>query len=454
MAHTTIETLKTMLAHLDDAKKYQSLRDVLQSLPAPDLAPVFEDLSPEKRPVLFRLCPKDQAAALFAELTPETQQSLIEELSDKELGAVVAALCADDAADLVEEMPAGVVRRILAQADAGTRRTINELLKYPQDSAGGVMTPEFMELRPGWTVRRAMAELRAHGFDKETINTCYVTGPDRTLLGEVTLRALVLEKDPGRPVQALMQEAPVRAATAADREEVSRLFEKYGLLAIPVVDAEDRLVGIVTVDDAMTILQDEAAEDLAKMNAMAPSDKPYFRMSLWELYRSRAPWLLFLMLSATFSSLVIRGYEDALAAVTALTAYIPMLTDTGGNAGSQSSTLVIRGMAVGEIRLRDFARVFWKELRVSMLVGAALSTVNYVRLILTYPGQTATALTVAAALFVTVLLAKTVGGVLPMAAKFFKADPAIMAAPLITTIVDAISLVVYFNIASALLPLA
>ena len=453
MAHTTIETLKTMLAHLDDAKKYQSLRDVLQSLPAPDLAPVFEDLSPEKRPVLFRLCPKDQAAALFAELTPETQQSLIEELSDKELGAVVAALCADDAADLVEEMPAGVVRRILAQADAGTRRTINELLKYPQDSAGGVMTPEFMELRPGWTVRRAMAELRAHGFDKETINTCYVTGPDRTLLGEVTLRALVLEKDPGRPVQALMQEAPVRAATAADREEVSRLFEKYGLLAIPVVDAEDRLVGIVTVDDGMDVLEEEATEDFEKMAAMAPSERPYLKTGVFTLARHRIVWLLVLMISGMITGGILGRYEAAFAAMPLLVTFIPMLTDTGGNAGSQSSTLVIRGMAVGEIELRDFMKVFWKELRVSILVGVVLSAVNFVRLIITYPGNEMIALTVTMALFVTVLLAKTVGGILPMAAKLCHADPAIMAAPLITTIVDAISLVVYFQIASALLPI-
>lgn len=454
MAHTTIETLKTMLAHLDDAKKYQSLRDVLQSLPAPDLAPVFEDLSPEKRPVLFRLCPKDQAAALFAELTPETQQSLIEELSDKELGAVVAALCADDAADLVEEMPAGVVRRILAQADAGTRRTINELLKYPQDSAGGVMTPEFMELRPGWTVRRAMAELRAHGFDKETINTCYVTGPDRTLLGEVTLRALVLEMDPGRPVQALMQEAPVRAATAADREEVSRLFEKYGLLAIPVVDAEDRLVGIVTVDDAMTILQDEAAEDLAKMNAMTPSDKPYFRMSLWELYRSRAPWLLFLMLSATFSSLVIRGYEDALAAVTALTAYIPMLTDTGGNAGSQSTSTIIRGLAVGDIAPRDWLRVLWRELRVALLCGGTLAVCNFGKMLLLDRMAAPVALVVSLTLVCTVLLSQLIGGALPVAARRLGVDPAVMASPVITTIVDTTTLLIYFNFARLVLHLA
>ena len=454
MSNATIQTLKTMLAYLDDAKKYQSLRDVLQSLPAPDLAPVFEDLPPEKRPVLFRLCPKDQAAALFAELTPQTQQSLIEELSDRELAAVVAELCADDAADLVEEMPAGVVRRILAQADPRTRQTINELLKYPQDSAGGAMTPEFMELRPGWTVRRALAELRAHGFDKETINTCYVTAPDRALLGEVSLRALVLARDEGCPVQALMQPDPVRVGTAADREEVSRLFEKYGLLAIPVVDTENRLVGIVTVDDAMTILQDEVSEDIDKMNAVAPTDKPYFRRSMWELYRSRAPWLLFLMLSATFSSLVIRGYEDALAAVTALTAYIPMLTDTGGNAGSQSTSTIIRGLAVGEIAPRDLGRILWREGRVALLCGATLAVCNFAKVVWLDGVAAPVALVISLTLVCTVLLSQLIGGVLPVLARRVGIDPAVMASPIITTIVDTTTLLIYFNFARLLLHLA
>lgn len=453
MSDTTIQTIKTMLAHLDDAKKYQSLRDVLQTLPAPDVAAVFEDLPPEKLPVLYRLCPKDLAAEIFAELTPETQQSLIEGLSDRELKFVVEELCADDAADLVEEMPAGVVKRILAQAGPETRQMINELLKYPEDSAGGVMTTEFMELFPDWTVRRAMEEIRKNGIDKETINNCYVTGPDRTLEGVVSLRALVLEKNEDRPVRELMEPGVISVHTATDREETSQMFEKYGLLAIPVVDNEQRLVGIVTVDDAISILQDEADEDFAKMNAMSPTDKPYFRMSMWELYKSRTPWLLFLMLSATFSSLVIRGYENALAAVTVLTAYIPMLTDAGGNAGSQSTSTIIRGVAVGDIHPRDLPRILWRELRVALLCGGTLAVCNIIKLSLFDRVGIGVALVVSMTLLCTVMLSQLIGGGLPLLARKIGIDPAVMASPLITTIVDTTTLLIYFNFARLFLHL-
>ncbi len=453
MSDTTIQTIKTMLAHLDDAKKYQSLRDVLQTLPAPDVAAVFEDLPPEKLPVLYRLCPKDLAAEIFAELTPETQQSLIEGLSDRELKFVVEELCADDAADLVEEMPAGVVKRILAQAGPETRQMINELLKYPEDSAGGVMTTEFMELSPDWTVRRAMEEIRKNGIDKETINNCYVTGPDRTLEGVVSLRALVLEKNEDRPVRELMEPGVISVHTATDREETSQMFEKYGLLAIPVVDNEQRLVGIVTVDDAISILQDEADEDFAKMNAMSPTDKPYFRMSMWELYKSRTPWLLFLMLSATFSSLVIRGYENALAAVTVLTAYIPMLTDAGGNAGSQSTSTIIRGVAVGDIHPRDLPRILWRELRVALLCGGTLAVCNIIKLSLFDRVGIGVALVVSMTLLCTVMLSQLIGGGLPLLARKIGIDPAVMASPLITTIVDTTTLLIYFNFARLFLHL-
>ena len=382
MSDTAILTLRTMLANLDDAKKYQSLRDVMSTLPAPDLAAVFEDLPPEKLPVLFRLCPKDLAAEIFAELTPETQQDLIDGLTDKELKAVVDDLFVDDATDLVEEMPASVVKRILAQADPATRRMINELLKYPEDSAGGVMTTELMELRPDWTVSQAMAAIRKNGFDKETINNCYVTDRDRTLIGVVSLRALVLSKDPDNElIRDMMDDNVVSVSTTTDQEDVSQMFEKYGYLAIPVVDNEKRLVGIVTIDDAISIMQDEASEDIAKMNAMGPSDKPYFKQSMWELYKNRAPWLLFLMISSTFSSMVIRGYEDALAAVTVLTAYIPMLTDAGGNAGSQSTSTIIRGMAVGDIEPHDLPKILWREFRVAILCGGTLALCNFAKLI-------------------------------------------------------------------------
>ena len=453
MSEISIDTLKTMLANLDDAKKYQSLRDVMETLPAPDLAAVFEDLPAEKLPVLFRLCPKDLAADVFAELTPATQQQLIDGLTDTELKAVVDELFVDDATDLVEEMPANVVKRILAQADPATRRMINELLKYPEDSAGGVMTTELMALRPDMTVAQAMDAIRENGFDKETINNCYVTDSSRRLVGVVSLRALVLAKNTEEPIKDLMDSNVVSVSTTTDQEDVSKLFEKYGFLAIPVVDAENRLVGIVTIDDAISILQDEASEDIAKMNAIGPSDKPYFKQSMWDLYKSRAPWLLFLMISATFSSLVIRGYEDALAAVTVLTAYIPMLTDAGGNAGSQSTSTIIRGMAVGDIQPHDLPRILWRESRVALLCGGTLAVCNFAKMLLFDRIAAPVALVVCLTLICTILLSQLIGGILPVAAEKLHVDPAVMASPLITTIVDTTTLLIYFNIAKALLHL-
>ena len=453
MSEISIDTLKTMLANLDDAKKYQSLRDVMETLPAPDLAAVFEDLPAEKLPVLFRLCPKDLAADVFAELTPATQQQLIDGLTDTELKAVVDELFVDDATDLVEEMPANVVKRILAQAEPATRRMINELLKYPEDSAGGVMTTELMALRPDMTVAQAMEAIRRNGFDKETINNCYVTDDSRRLVGVVSLRVLVLAKNTEEPIKDLMDSNVVSVSTTTDQEDVSKLFEKYGFLAIPVVDAENRLVGIVTIDDAISILQDEASEDIAKMNAIGPSDKPYFKQSMWDLYKSRAPWLLFLMISATFSSLVIRGYEDALAAVTVLTAYIPMLTDAGGNAGSQSTSTIIRGMAVGDIQPHDLPRILWRESRVALLCGGTLAVCNFAKMLLFDRIAAPVALVVCLTLICTILLSQIIGGILPVAAEKLHVDPAVMASPLITTIVDTTTLLVYFNIAKALLHL-
>ena len=427
MSEISINTLKTMLANLDDAKKYQSLRDVMETLPAPDLAAVFEDLPAEKLPVLFRLCPKDLAADVFTELTPATQQELIDGLTDTELKAVVDELCVDDATDLVEEMPANVVKRILSQADPATRRMINELLQYPEDSAGGVMTTELMELRPDMTVAQAMEAIRQNGFDKETINNCYVTDGSRKLVGVVSLRALVLAKDTAEPIRDLMDTNVVSVTTTTDQEDVSHLFEKYGFLAIPVVDAENRLVGIVTIDDAISILQDEASEDIAKMNAIGPSDKPYFKQSMWDLYKSRAPWLLFLMISATFSSLVIRGYEDALAAVTVLT--------------------------VGEIQPHDLPRILWRESRVALLCGATLAVCNFAKLLLFDKVTAPVALVVCLTLICTILLSQLIGGILPVAAEKLHVDPAVMASPLITTIVDATTLLIYFNVAKIVLHL-
>lgn len=451
MSESSVNTLISMLAHLDDAKKYQSLHDVLETIPAPDLAAVFEDLPPEKLPVLFRLCPKALAADLFAELSRETQQKLIDGLTDTELKAVIEDLFADDATDLVEEMPADVVERILSQAEPATRRMINELLKYPDESAGGIMTTEFMELKPDMTVSEAMAAIRESGPDKETINSCYVTEKGRVLAGVISLRALVLAKDISATVASLMDSNVISVTTMTDQEQVSQLFEKYGLLAVPVVDTEKRLVGIVTVDDALSIMQDEAGEDIAKMNAVEPTDKPYFKQSMWDLYKSRAPWLLFLMLGDTFSGMVIRGYEDALAAVTVLTAYIPMLTDTGGNAGSQSTSTIIRGMAVGEITARDLPRILWRECRVSLLCGITLAVCNFAKLLLFDRVTAPVAAAVCLTLICTVLLSQLIGGLLPIIAERFKVDPAVMASPLITSIVDTTTLLIYFNIAKAVL---
>jgi len=446
-------TLKNILENLDDARKYQSLRELLRNIPAVDLAPTFETLPKEKMPILFRLCRKNQAAELFAELSPETQKNLIDGLGDTELKDVIEALFTDDAVDLVEEMPAGVVQRILSQAEPETRRMINELLKYPQDSAGGVMTTEFMELGPNMSVQEALAAIRESGIDKATINNCYVTTPDHKLLGVVSLRALVLEKEPEKPVSQLMETPVISVQTTEDQENVSRLFEKYGFLALPVADGEGRLVGIVTVDDAIDILRSETSEDMAIMNAMGPSEKPYFRQSMWDLYKNRAPWLLFLMISATFSSMVIRSFESALAAVAVLTAYIPMLTDAGGNAGSQSTSTIICGIATGDIQTKDLPRILWRECRAALLCGGTLAVCNFAKLMLLDRVGLGVALVVCMTLVCTVLLSQLIGGVLPVIAKKLKLDPAVMASPLITTIVDTTTLLIYFNIAKMLLHL-
>ena len=442
-----------LLEQLLQRRDFHALRAALTEENPVDIALFLETLTQEQAVLAFRTLPKELAAEVFSNLSPEQQQGVLESITDQELSAIVEELYVDDAVDMLEELPANVVKRVLQIARPETRKLINQFLNYPENSVGSIMTAEFTDLKQTMSVAEAIRHIRETGADAESIYTCYVTDASRKLEGVITIRELLLAKDSDK-VSDLMETDLITAETGEDREEAVARLMKYDFLSLPVVDKEGRLVGIVTVDDSMDVLEEEATEDFEKMAAMAPSEKPYLKTGVFTLARHRIVWLLVLMISGMITGGILGQYEAAFAAMPLLVTFIPMLTDTGGNAGSQSSTLVIRGMAVGEIELKDLFRVFWKELRVSMLVGAALSTVNYVRLILTYPGQTATALTVAAALFVTVLLAKTVGGVLPMAAKFFKADPAIMAAPLITTIVDAISLVVYFNIASALLPLA
>ncbi len=439
------------LLDLLERRDYHALRAMLAEKNEVDIAEGIAQLPQEKAVVAFRTLPKELAAEVFSNLPPETQQIIIQSATDQELSAIVEELYVDDAVDMLEELPANVVKRVLKNARPDTRRLINQYLNYPENSVGSIMTAEFTDLRQTMTVAEAIDHIRRTGADSESIYTCYVTNASRKLEGVVSIRELLLAGDDQR-VADLMETDVITAETTEDQEEAVARMMKYDFISLPVVDKEQRLVGIVTVDDVMDVMEEEATEDFEKMAAMAPSEKPYLKTSVFALAKHRIMWLLVLMISGMITGGILGRYEAAFATMPLLVTFIPMLTDTGGNAGSQSSTLVIRGMAVGEIELRDFVKVFWKELRVSLLVGVVLSAVNFVRLIITYPGNEMIALTVALALLVTVLLAKTVGGVLPMVAKLCHADPAIMAAPLITTIVDAISLVVYFQIASALLP--
>ncbi len=440
------------LLDLLERRDYHALRAMLAEENEVDIAEGIAQLPQEKAVVAFRTLPKELAAEVFSNLPPETQQIIIQSATDQELSAIVEELYVDDAVDMLEELPANVVKRVLKNARPDTRRLINQYLNYPENSVGSIMTAEFTDLRQTMTVAEAIDHIRRTGADSESIYTCYVTNASRKLEGVVSIRELLLAGDDQR-VADLMETDVITAETTEDQEEAVARMMKYDFISLPVVDKEQRLVGIVTVDDVMDVMEEEATEDFEKMAAMAPSEKPYLKTSVFALAKHRIMWLLVLMISGMITGGILGRYEAAFATMPLLVTFIPMLTDTGGNAGSQSSTLVIRGMAVGEIELRDFVKVFWKELRVSLLVGVVLSAVNFVRLIITYPGNEMIALTVTLALLVTVLLAKTVGGVLPMVAKLCHADPAIMAAPLITTIVDAISLVVYFQIASALLPI-
>lgn len=440
------------LLELLERRDLHALRAALLEENEVDIAEFLEELPQDKIVVVFRALPKEMAAEVFSNLEADTQQVIIQSATDQEVSAIVEELYVDDAVDMLEELPANVVKRVLKAARPDTRKLINQFLNYPDNSVGSIMTAEFTDLKQSMTVSQAIAHIRRTGENSESVYTCYVTDAGRRLEGVLTIKELLLAKDE-QLIADLMETDVITAETTEDQEKAVERMMKYDFISLPVVDKEGRLVGIVTVDDVMDVMEEEATEDFEKMAAMAPSEKPYLKTSVLSLAKHRIMWLLVLMISGMITGGILGQYEAAFAAMPLLVTFIPMLTDTGGNAGSQSSTLVIRGMAVGEIQLKDFAKVFWKELRVSMLVGVVLSAVNFVRLIITYPGNYMVALTVALALFVTVMLAKTVGGVLPMAAKLCHADPAIMAAPLITTIVDAISLVVYFRIACALLPI-
>ena len=451
-----LSVTKTIKALLDE-KKYQSTKDILLTMNPADIAAIFEELAEERIPLLFRLLPKEAAAETFAELDPRLQELMIRGLSDTELREIVNELYVDDAADLVEEMPANVVKRILAQADPQMRKEINEILRYPENSAGSIMTTEYVSLRPGMTVAEAIARIRKTGVDKETIYTCYVT-ESRKLLGTVSVKDLLLAEDDATPVSQIMDEYVISVNTLTDQEEVAQMLAKYNFLALPVVDTDGHMVGIVTFDDAMDVLVEETTEDIEKMAGIMPTEKPYLRSSAWDLFKHRIPWLMLLMVSATFTGMIITSFESALAAQVVLTAFIPMLMDTGGNSGSQSSVTIIRALSLGELEFADLPRVIWKEIQTAFLCGLALAALCFAkimlfdRLLLGNTDITAlTAFVVCFTMAVTVLIAKMVGCTLPICAKKLGLDPAVMASPFITTIVDALSLLVYFAFARALL---
>jgi len=451
------EIVEKALIKMLEEKKYATLRDILVTMNPADIAAMLSGLRENKISVIYRLLPKELAAETFVEMEPEDQELLIQGFSDNELKEVLDELYVDDAADLVEEMPANVVKRILRQADPEMRRSINQILQYPENSAGSLMTTEYVSLRPDMTVEESILRIRRQGVDKETIYTCYVT-KDRTLLGIVTVKDLLLAEDDDTLIKDIMLTNLISVTTHTDQEQVAHMFGKYDFLALPVVDKENRMVGIVTFDDAMDVIEEEATEDMELMGGMLPSEKTYLKSSIWELFKNRIPWLMLLMLSATFTGLIITSFEDALAAQVALTAFIPMLMGTGGNSGSQSSVTIIRALSLDELKFADLPKVLWKEIRTSVLCGIALSIACFAKIWLVdrlMMGNEEITLLVDAvvclALLVTVVAAKIVGAVLPMVAKVVKLDPAVMASPFITTIVDALSLLVYFVFAKMLL---
>ncbi|MBR0388131.1 MAG: magnesium transporter [Clostridia bacterium] len=452
-------TMENTLSSLLADKKYSTIRDVLVTMNPADIAAVFSGVEPEKLPLLFRLLPKELAAESFVEMESDQQEALIRGISDSELRQVMDELYVDDAVDIVEEMPANVVQRILAQSDPQMRKEINEILQYPENSAGSVMTTEYVKLTPGMTVGDAILRIRRTGVDKETIYTCYVL-ENRILVGTVSVKSLLLAPSDLQTIDSIMESNLITVTTHTDQEEVARTMSKYNLLAIPVVDGDNRMVGIVTFDDAMDVMEDEATEDMEIMAGMTPSDKTYLRSTPIELFRHRIPWLSLLLISATFAGLILTHFEDKLKVMVCLTAFIPMLMDTGGNSGSQSSVTVIRALSLNELEFSDIFKVIWKEIRTALLCGTALAALCFGKimlvdnLLLKTEGVTVmVAITVSLTLMVTVLCAKLVGCTLPMFAKKLGFDPAVMASPFITTIVDALSLLVYFGASTALLHL-
>ena len=449
--------IERMETYLQD-KKYVDAREMLLEVEPIDIAFIMESLPEDTIPIVFRLLPKELAAEVFVELEADSQENLIRGFSGSELKEVMDELYLDDAVDIIEEMPANVVKRMLATADPETRKNINTILQYPEDSTGSIMTTEYIDLKSNITVGDALKKIRRVGQDMETINVMYVTDKDRHLLGYISIRTLLLA-DENDTMEELMDQAVISASTLDDQEETARKFEKYDFLTMPVVDKENRLVGIVTIDDALDVLMEETTEDIEKMAAITPSYKPYLNTGIIETVKSRIPWLLLLMVSATFTGQIISSFESALEAVTILTAYIPMLMDTGGNCGSQASVTVIRGISLNEITMKDLFKVIWKEMRVAVIVGCILAACNFAKLMLVdkmlfhNPITVAVAAVICLTLIFTVFAAKLVGCTLPIFAKGLGFDPAVMASPFITTIVDAISLLIYFQFAKMLLGL-
>lgn len=450
--------LEEEIFDLIEKKRFVQLKQILSEMQPADIAEIFNEAKDKEIPVLFRILPKELAAEVFVEFDSDKQEILVNAFSDNELREVLDELFMDDAADIVEEMPASVAKRILKNTDANTRRMINQLLAYPEDSAGSIMTTEYIDLKRTMTVEEAIDRIRKKGINTETIYTCYVIGSRRKLFGTISLRDLVLS---GRDeiVGDLMDENVISAHTLDDKEEVAAMFERYDMLALPVVDKEGRLVGIVTVDDAIDVIQEEASEDIEKMAAILPGEKTYLKTGVFETFKSRIPWLLFLMISATFTGAIISTFEAKLAQCIALVAFIPMLMGTGGNAGSQTSVSVIRALSLGDIEFKDILKVIWKELRVSVIVGIVLGIVNFIKLYLVdylwlHTFDTGTEIvemaTICLTLICVIIVAKMLGAALPIIAKKMGLDPAVMASPLVTTILDAVSLLIYFGIAAVL----
>ena len=438
------------LVELLHTKQYTKLRQYLGELNDADTAALMEDLEDEDMLKVFRILPKDLAADVFSYLDVDNQQLIITSLSDKEAANIINNLMADDAADLLEEMPANVVKKLLANASPEARRDINHLLRYPEDSAGSIMTVEYVDLKENLTVDQAIERIRKVGVDSETINICYVLDAQRRLKGTVALRYLLLSQG-DEIIGDIMHENVIAIHTLMDQEEVARQFKKYDFTSMPVVDNENRLVGIITVDDIVDIMEEETTEDMEKMAAIVPSDKPYMKTTVWETYKKRIPWLLLLMVSATFTGAIITSFEDALSVCASLIAFIPMLMDTGGNAGGQASVTVIRGLSLGEIEYRDVPLVVWKEVRVAVLCGVSLAAANFLKLLFLDRVGLMVSLVVCLTLIMAVLMAMLIGCLLPIGAKRLGFDPAVMASPFITTIVDALSLMVHFRVATMVL---